>query len=157
IRSARLLLVPRLDVGAEADLWFSSWVATRSSDSIVLRPQVRSVLQSRLAARLATDLADVDPARLADVDPARLADVDPARRAWDVIRQVHARSSPALQLEEHVTWLALQPGSPDIDGALKPALHAALIEGRTGIAEWFARAWHFFPQNVLSTVTAWQL
>lgn len=141
IRAARLDLAPRLNVGAETDLWFSAWVATRSVDCIVLRPGVRAVLQDRLALRLAADSAGTDP----------------ARGAWELIERAHARSSPALLLEEHLAWLAAQPGTPDINGALQPALRAAVIEGRTGVTEWFIRAWQVLPEAVRNTTAAWQL
>src|SRR5262249_10553630 len=78
IRAARLVLTPRLDVGAEADLWFSTWVATRSVDSILLRPQVKTVLQNRLTRRLAQGSSGNDP----------------AWGVWEVIKQAHAQSSP---------------------------------------------------------------
>ncbi|HEY0698402.1 MAG TPA: hypothetical protein VGD43_11405, partial [Micromonospora sp.] len=148
IRRVRLEVLPHLDVGAEADLWFSDWVGTRDIDSIVLRPNVARALQQRLG----SSLLDVPAQR------------DRATRAWELIAWAHAGSAPALRLEEQVTWLAVlgggagsADGGASIDEALRPALHALVDEGRTGVADWFTRAWRRLPTTVRQTVTAWQL
>jgi hypothetical protein len=60
-------------------------------------------------------------------------------------------------LEEYLTWLAAQPDTQDINAALQPALRAAVIEGRTGVTEWFTRAWRVLPEAVRDTTAAWQL
>lgn len=142
MRRVRLALLPHVDVGAEADLWFSDWVASRGADSIVLRPVVVAHLQRRLAQRL-TD------------EPNTLR---AANRAWELLTEVHRRLPPAVRLEEHVTWLSVRPGGRDeIDAALRPALHALRDEGRTGVAGWYSRAWRRLPDTARRTVTAWQL
>lgn len=144
IRAIRLGLAPRRDVSAEADLWFSDWVGVRGSDSIRLRDDIVPALRERLVARLAADPAD------------------PAWQLWDLVARVHAGRSAALLLEEHLTWTAVRAmagdsTAPDLDEALRPALRAVVLEGRTGVSEWFAGAWHRLPGPVRGTVTAWQL
>lgn len=145
IRTVRVKLLPKLDVSTEADLWFSDAVATRSADSIILRPDVSLFLQQRLARRLAEDANQQDP----------------AWHVWDLLEKLHINSSPALRLEEYVAWLTVLPGEWDhidrIDEALRPALHALTHEGRTGVIDWFARAWRRLPDPARRALTSWQL
>jgi hypothetical protein len=140
LRHARLELTTGVDVGAEADLWFSPWIATRAADAIVLRPEVSARLRARLAERLATG------------DEAAL-------RVWDLVARLHESSSPALLLEERLAWLSLLPGdhAAEIEEALRPAVNAVVAEGRTGVAEWFAGAWARLPDAARCTLAAWQL
>ena len=49
LRWVRLALLPKLDVGAESDLWFSDWVSSRSTEMITLDPAVRPHLYQRLS------------------------------------------------------------------------------------------------------------
>jgi hypothetical protein len=141
IRAIRLILLPRLDVGAEGDLWFSHWVVTREADAIVLRDEVVLELRQRLAERLTAARPD-----------------DPARRLWDVVASVHGRLSPALLVEERLAWLAVNAaGADEIDVTLRPALRAALAGRRTGIARWFVRAWQRLPEAARHSTAAWQL
>jgi hypothetical protein len=141
IRAIRLTLLPRLDVGAESDLWFSHWVVTREADAIVLRDEVVLQLRQRLAERLATAGPD-----------------DPARRVWDAVAWVHRRLSPALLMEERLAWLAVNAaGADELDATLRPALRAALAGQRTGIARWFVRAWQRLPEPARQSTAAWQL
>ncbi|MCG8928176.1 hypothetical protein [Lentzea sp. CC55] len=78
-------------------------------------------------------------------------------RLGDIISSVHERLSPALALEERVTWLAVTGREDSIDAELQPALKALVRENRTGVADWFVAAWHRLPQNARQTVTAWKL
>ncbi|WUH89392.1 NACHT domain-containing protein [Streptomyces sp. NBC_00433] len=143
IRAVRLRVLPHLDVGAESDLWFSDWVASRTADAIALRREVLPELR----AELATVVAGCAPG-------------DPFRDLWQVVTRVHAQLPPALALEEQLTW-AYVTGGPDareqFDLALRPALRALVEEGRTGIADWFAGAWGRLPPEVRETTTGWQL
>lgn len=143
LRHVGLRLMTGTDVGAEADLWFSPWVATRAADSIVLRTDVASWLRTRLAERLAAPDTPHDP----------------AHRVWDLIADLHGSVSPALLLEERLTWLSLLPGDhlDEIEAALRPAVNAVVTEGRSGIADWFGGAWARLPDAVRGTPAAWQL
>jgi hypothetical protein len=143
IRAMRLAVLPYLDVAAESDLWFSDLVASRESDSIIFEPEILPALRGQLA----DWLAHSEPA-------------DPVRAVWDIIKRVHAGASPALLLEERVAWLAVSAGDsglPAIEEELRSALYSLLVEGRTGIADWFAGAWGRFPDTVRNTRAAWQL
>jgi WD40 repeat protein len=142
LRAMRLTVLPYLDVGAEADLWFSQWVAKRGADGIVLLPSVRGHLQRRLAAWLAEQ-------------PTRVGD-----GVWETVARVHDRISPALLVEERVAWLVARYGADaaaEVDQELRPALRAIVTEGRAGVAGWFRGAWERLPDEARSTPTAWQL
>jgi tetratricopeptide (TPR) repeat protein len=143
IRSMRLTVFPSIDVGAESDLWFSEWVASRSPGGIVLLSEVLPVLRAGLRQLLRADPAPANP----------------VFRVWQVISDAHRDLSPALLLEERVTWLAVTGGDDraEIEDELRKALVALVGEGRTGIADWLAGAWPRFPPEVLTTTTAWQL
>ncbi|WP_433622924.1 AAA family ATPase [Nocardia sp. CA-120079] len=140
IRAVRLRVLPYLDVGVEADLWFSE-VVDRQPGSIILEREARN----RLRERLTTWIVRAEPA-------------DGVRQIWSIIAEVHARTSPALLLEEHVTWLAIsgKTGAP-IERELRRALYALVHEGRSGIADWFAGAWDRMPAQARTTKTAWLL
>jgi len=144
IRAIRLAVLPHLDVSAESDLWFADdLVASRGPDTIVFRPEVLPRLRAELADRVAAS------------GPA-----DPVRLAGDITARVHASVSPALVLEERVTWLAVtrgEDGRGAIEEELRPALLALVKDGRTGIANWLAGAWERLPETVRGTTTAWQL
>ena len=144
IRAIRLAVLPHLDVSAESGLWFADdLVASRGPDTIVLSPEVLPRLRAELADRVAAS------------GPA-----DPVRLVGDITARVHASGSPALVLEERVTWLAVtrgEDGRGAIEEELRPALLALIKDGRTGIANWLAGAWQRLPEAVRGTTTAWQL
>lgn len=137
IRAVRLRLLPHLDVGAEADLWFCDWVGARTPEAIALLPECLPYLRAGLVDRL-----EREP-RLHAVKA--------------IITEFHTGLSPALLLEEQVTWNSL---SGDTEGAAKHlnrALHALVRENRSGLAGWFAEASRRLPAEALSTATAWSL
>lgn len=144
IRAIRLAVLPHLDVSAESDLWFADdLIASRGPDTIVFRPEVLPRLRAELADRVAAS------------GPA-----DPVRLVGDITARVHASVSPALVLEERVTWLAVtrgEDGRAAIEEELRTALLALVEGGRTGIANWLAGAWPRLPEAVRGTTTAWQL
>ena len=143
IRAIRLRVLPHLTVDAESEFWFSDLADIRSPHAITLRPQILTALRERLV-ELLTDAAEDHP----------------WRQIGSIIQQVHASITPALQLEERVTWQALanpHDTSGQADEQLETALRA-LVEGRqTGVADWFVGAWERLPQSVKSTRMAWQL
>ncbi|MFJ4976883.1 NACHT domain-containing protein, partial [Streptomyces coeruleorubidus] len=143
MRAVRLHVLPFLDVGAESDLWFSDWVASRTPAAIALRPDLLPMLRDELAAKLAAAEPD-----------------DPVNDLWEVISRVHADLSPALVLEERVTWIHLSGGrglAEGVDQALQPALRALVDERRDGVADWLIGAWERLPEAVRRTTAAWQL
>ncbi|MFF3326300.1 CHAT domain-containing protein [Streptomyces sp. NPDC002889] len=143
MRAVRLALLPHADVGAESDLWFSAWTASRNPRAMVLRPDVQRALRARLADRLARSEAD-----------------DPLRRLGNLVEGLHGHLSPLMRLEEEVTWrLALggQDALADAEAALRSALRALVEDkGRQGVADWLVGAWRRLPERLLDTVTGWQ-
>lgn len=134
LRKARLDLVPGADPGAEADLWLSPLVQTRSPDGIVFSNEIAEALRSRLAA-----------------DAGRLD------RAWRTTQAMHRHLTPALRLEEEIAWLSVSsdPGAADrIEELLRSALAALVMGERRGLAHWFARALPTLPSRVRVTETA---
>ncbi|MEV4008975.1 CHAT domain-containing tetratricopeptide repeat protein [Nonomuraea angiospora] len=138
----RLRLFPELSVGAEADLWGSQWVTHRSPRYLVLRPDVLPTLRAGLRDLLRT-----------------ARDADRSLPIWEIISAAHADLTPALLLEERLTWLAVSgEGDPAmIERELATALRALVLENRTGVAEWAIGAWRRLPAEVLTTTAAWQL
>ncbi|MFF5983928.1 hypothetical protein ACFY78_34320 [Streptomyces olindensis] len=137
IRAVRLRLLPHLDVGAEADLWFCDWVGARTPEAIALIPECLPYLRAGLVDKLESE--------------PRL------REVMGIVTEFHRGLSPALLLEEQITWDSL---SGDTDGAtrhLDRALHALVRENRSGLAGWFAEASRRLPSETLSTATAWSL
>ena len=142
LRAARLRLFPRMDVGAEADLWASDWVAHRGPGYLVLRPEILPRLRAALRDLLATARSQERPLPV-----------------WEIVSTAHADMSPTLLLEERLTWLAVS-GEGDrvkLGRELGKALRALVVEERTGIAEWAVGAWRRLPPEVLTTTAAWQL
>lgn len=140
IRAVRLAVFPRFDVSAEADLWFSPLVRSRGPHGIVFDQDVVVGLRAELSSWLRS-----------------APESDPVHALGEVLSSVHKRLSPALALEERVTWLAVNGQDDAIDGELLPALKALVEENRGGIADWFTAAWHRLPPNVRQSVTAWKL
>jgi hypothetical protein len=137
LRKARLTLLPHIDAGAEADLWFSPLVQAQSPLAMVLDTEVARVLRRQLAA-----------------DAALL------ERAWQVIQEVHQGISPAVFLEEEITWLALsgKPGVKEtIEQRLQSVVAALVQENRRGLARWAVRALPGLPDEVLQVEAAWKL
>ena len=122
LRQLRVRCVPGADVGAEADLWFSSLVESRGADAIVLDAPVVRLLRERLAG-----------------NPERL------QLAAALTAQAHEQTAPALRLEEHITAIAAMRGDAavaEIDDALRPAVRAMRENDRRSreIARWWMRA-----------------
>ncbi|RSO09111.1 hypothetical protein DMH26_01905 [Streptomyces sp. WAC 05379] len=137
IRAVRLRLLPHLDVGAEADLWFCDWVSARTPEAIALLPECLPYLRAGLVQRLETD--------------PRL------REIIEIVTEVHSGLSPALLLEERVTWDTLTGDAEAAAQHLNRALHALVRQNRSGLAGWFAEAWKRLPVEARSTTTAWSL
>ncbi|MEU9379587.1 hypothetical protein AB0D38_00675 [Streptomyces sp. NPDC048279] len=135
IRAVRLGLLPHLSAADEADLWFCDWIGARSSEAVALRPECLPSLRAALVARL-------------EGEP-RL------RRVEEIVTRLHSGLSPALALEERITWACLTGDPATADRYLGRALHALVQEGRSGLADWFAGAWERLPEEVRSSGSAW--
>ena len=122
LRRLRLELLPELDVGTEADVWFGPLVESRGADAVVLDPQAVDVLRGDLA-----------------------RERELFERASSVTRDAHTSAPPSIRLEEEINRLALlNDGNvvAAIDEALRPALRAMTEGGDRAheIAHWARRA-----------------
>ncbi|MGX9884248.1 DNA/RNA helicase domain-containing protein [Streptomyces sp. NPDC002276] len=146
IRAVRLRVFPLLDVGDEADLWFSAWTAARTAHAMALRPELLPVLRAELAERLLSAAPD-----------------DPIHGLGEVLAEVHEHISPALRVEERLNWLdvtgvlASRGGEAIVGDLLSPALRALVEERREGVADWLSGAWSRLPEAARESVRAWQL
>jgi hypothetical protein len=126
LRAARLALAPTLRPDAEAELWFSLLVESRSVRGFTLHPGVAEELQRQL-------VGDAE-----------------AEAAWQLRRRFHPYLHPAIVLEEEVRWLSLvrPEATGEIERALQPAVKAmASGEGRAlAMARWAVRALPALPR-----------
>ncbi|MFE7093127.1 hypothetical protein [Streptomyces erythrochromogenes] len=134
IRAIRRELLPDLGAVAEADLWFSPWIAARSPGVIAFHPEVLPMLREFL-----------------DRDP------DAAHRARRIISELHRHISPALSLEEQLTWHSLFGSRQAAETQLDSVLHALVDERRTGLAGWFGEAWQRLPEQARRLNAAWRM
>lgn len=133
LRAARLRLTPELDASAEADLWLSPLVESRTPDWIVLAPKAAHELGRRLA-----------------VEPSRLGE------ARELIVEAHRAMPPTIVLEDELLWLAHgagEDGLVEINKKLEGALYKLVgdPEANIGIARWFAAAAWRLPPAVAKT------
>jgi tetratricopeptide (TPR) repeat protein len=136
LRSMRLEFLPRSDASAEADLWFSELVQTRSARGIVLLPEAATLLRDRLKVR------------------------EDLERVWERLCLVHADLAPLLQLEEKLAWMAVSGAAKaDIADELARVLSAMDEEpGRApDLAAWAVRALPRQHEDVQGTTAAWTL
>jgi hypothetical protein len=136
LRRMRLRLAPELDVGAEADLWFSPLVESRGSTGFVLEKEVAALLRQSLVS-----------------EPGLLEQVEQA------LREERGDLQPSILMEEQVTALALAGASvTEMEEALRPAVLAIVDEKRgTDVARWVMRALPRLPPEVLKTEAAMML
>jgi hypothetical protein len=73
-----------------------------------------------------------------------------AQRAWSMTENMHRHLAPAVQLEEKLNWLALQPrkNAAAIRNELQSALRALVAQGQGDIANWAGRALPRLPASV---------
>lgn len=133
IRKVRLIFLPQVDAGSEADLWFSPLIESQSSLSLTFVPEVAELLRTQLAE-----------------DQQLLNDV------WEVLREFHRDASPALRLEEEVTWLALlrEDNIGQISQRLDSVIAALVNESRPGLAQWAYRALPTMPPRARDSEAA---
>jgi FAD-dependent oxidoreductase domain-containing protein 1 len=133
LRAARLRLLPDVDVAAEADLWFSDLVVSRSTRRIVLDTEAATSLRQSLAN-----------------DPPLLV------AAHAVVAEMHVNAPAAIQIEEEILYLALTGDDVEatINTKLMSVLNAIANEGRRGLIDWAARALPSMPELVRNTTAA---
>jgi hypothetical protein len=137
LRSARLAV--GLDAAAEADLWFSSIIASRGSLGISLVPVVAEALRRELAA-------------------------SPSERAlaWNLVKEHHGRQPWSIRLEERINYLTTGPSAEasEIEDLLAAALselhevRARDEQAALGIARWLLAALARAPAAARATPTA---
>ncbi len=128
LRQARVQLVPEADAGAEADVWLSDLVKSRSRDGITFTPEAAAALRARLA-----------------------GDAKRAEDAWKLTMEMHDHLPPTLKLEEKINRLSIdasEEAAREIDDLLSSVLAAMASGGRDGLASWAARALAAFPTSV---------
>ncbi len=139
LRELRRSLLPHVDVGTEADLWFCPLVESRGAGFVVLDPAVAAVLRADLAGE--PELLD---------------------RVRAITRDAHAHAAPSLRLEEELHYLGLGPESgraEAIDEALRPALRSLAKGGDDALdlAHWALRALPRLFPGVLETPNGFAL
>jgi hypothetical protein len=125
LRAVRLELLPDVNAGAEADLWFGPLVQSRNRDGIVLYPEVAELLRTGLKDRQ-------------------------AQQSWRITERLHDYLSPALKLEERLNWLSTGPQDNDreIREQFQSALIALLDDKESGVANWASRALPRLPSVI---------
>lgn len=127
LRTARLELVRGADAGAEADLWFSNLVKSRTADGIVLDSEAAEELRSGMT-------------------------TEEVEAAWRVTSREHEPwLAPSLKFEEEIAYLSVsaEPGARDqITRRVQSVVRAMLRHDRPGLAQWASRALSMFPSAV---------
>lgn len=154
IRALRVGIRPDLDVGVESAVWFGVWAHRNSAEYMAFRPSLLAPLRELLCEELRASSAG-----------------DAVRRTGETIFRLHHGLSPALALEEQVTWAAVLADAgigradpegdqqSEVDRLLERALRAAVETPgrREGLRRWFTGAWQRFPDRVRQAPTALEL
>lgn len=130
LRALRLEMMPDVEAGVEADLWFSPLIQSYSPQALSFSPDVQDELRTVMA----------DPK-----NDARL------RVAYQVISRVHTQAASPLRLEEEITFLALarkEAAAREIDRKLQSAIRAMAESPARGraLARWAALALPRLPR-----------
>lgn len=133
LRVLRLETEPELDASAEADLWFSPLVESRTQEWLLLTPPFADILRKRLA-KNKTKLI----------------------KAHDIITQAHQDVPLSIKLEEEIIWYSLHD-SIDRKKIINSRLNwvlSKLVEdhlANKGLARWFASAARRLPIEAKKT------
>jgi len=136
LRRLRLDLLAGSDASAEADLWLSDLVDSKSPDAAVLRPDVRAALQEELAEHGRRD------------------------DALKIVAKLHAGHSNVIQLQEEVTALSLKnddASRAQIEMLLQPVVRTLHENDHAGLARWAARAFTQLRPDVQSMPAPWSM
>lgn len=140
LRKARLELLPDVDAGAEADLWFSPLVESQSPLGLVLLQEVAEELRQEFFQQ-----------------ERQLFD-----EAWRLLKEFRRNAHPTIRLEEKLIRLSLtdageagRQASEEIEESLLQVLAAmAMNQEAEGIARWALRALPRLPESVRSKPAA---
>jgi hypothetical protein len=133
LRMARLRLLPDVDAGAEADLWFSPLVLADNPLALVLLPEAVLLLRQSL---FSGGLLD---------------------RAWEILKEAHKDAPPAIRLEEEIVYEALRKAQGfevRINRLLLSAVRALVDERHLGLAHWSMRILPRLPDEARTTNAA---
>lgn len=134
LRAIRLRHLPKVDAGAEADLWFSSLVQASSPLGLALRLDV--------LAELRAELAEEDNRPLLEA-------------VWETLQLVHQSVPDAVRLEETVTYLSLSDAPQEIiDESLLPAVAALSKRNNERAVRWARRMLPRLPEKARGTQAA---
>lgn len=142
LRAIRVHVMPKLDVGVEADVWFGKLVRARGVDGIRLHHAVAKELRNQLKEVWNQGGASVRQR---------------VKGAQQVMEKVHKNLSPALFLEERLSWLSIYGDQEAIENELGKVLVAISERDRPGLLRWWANASGRLPDDVLQSRSAWLL
>ncbi|HEV7745676.1 MAG TPA: tetratricopeptide repeat-containing protein [Pyrinomonadaceae bacterium] len=129
LRRARIQLLPDVDAGAEADLWLSTLVQTRSPRGITLLPRAAEQLRRTLT-----------------------EDSMLFEKAWKLTTEVHKSSPPTVKLEEQINRLSVKLDGQSLDEIerLLQSVVSTLVDHqeRWGLAHWAAGFLARMPEAV---------
>jgi hypothetical protein len=147
VRALRTRLLADSDVSTEADLWSSELVESRGEGELVLRSDVREALWDTLRGPRDDVRAAGDGLR---------AGRHTLRACWDALSEARTESPPLMQLEERLTFHALDGDLAAIDRELRTVIAAMRDEAdrRRNLAAWSAQALDHLPAEVRATEAA---
>jgi hypothetical protein len=137
LRELRLALLPAVDGGAEADLWFSPLASVRNENSLLLRPEVAEALRR--------SLFRTDPERF--------------EGAWRIV-DAYRRKTGAFEgtwLEEKINYLLAKGGNAaagEVQELLRRAVKSVSEPGKRndeGLALWSVELLDSLPKAVRDT------
>jgi hypothetical protein len=133
VRTLRTRVLAESDVSTEADLWSSILVESRGEGELVLRSDVREELWKQLRKPDST-----------------------LRASWDALTAARVETPPLLQLEERLTFHALDGDLAAIDRELRTVIAAMRDDAdrRRNLAAWSAQALDHLPAEVRETEAA---
>lgn len=130
IRTIRSQILPFIEAGAEADLWFSSLTQFRNMFAMFMYPEVVTYFRKQLAS-----------------DPVEL------QHCWLVLQQFRQKAPQMLKLEEELVYLGLAPEANRgmIEAKVGELLQAVLNEDDTensSLVRWTLQAVRNFPEQL---------
>jgi isoamylase len=138
LRALRLRCLPRLDAGAEADLWWSDIMSGRGTRGASISSSILRLLRDELRAWYQRD-------------------PDLVSRARSLVQHYHAGESPTVVLEESIAWAAIRDDQDTIEAELSRVLRSLISENRTGLADWWPVAWARLPDMARRATAAGRL
>lgn len=138
LRRIRQELLPALDAGAEADLWFSPLTHVATATAWTMRTDVAGWLRAELA---------------------QPAYVEIAGEARVIVAEEHAGHSDMLQLEDTIIWHSVLGHDDGVEQAFQRVLATldAAPEKAPDVMRWFRQAQRRVPPAVLASPPAARL